>query len=107
MTAQVEDSGDIAGMLADWDEATYTPKGHSHPSSKTRTIQGIFSNEYIEDSGAMSSQPNFRCAHADVSDVSSGAKLTTPNDLGVDTEYKIQGYEPGGSGLIHLILEEV
>lgn len=107
MTAKIEDPGDLAGMLGDWDEATYTPAGFPHPSSKTRTINGVHDKDYVEDNSIMSSQPNFRCAYADVSDVTSGALMTIPNDLGVDVDYKVQGYEPGGLGLVYLLLEEV
>ncbi len=105
MTAKIEVSGELAAMVGDWDTMTYTPNGDPHPSSKTRTINGIFNRDYLEDSGAMSSQPAFRCAHADVDDISSGALMTGANDLGNDVNYTVQGYEPGGLGLIYLLLE--
>ena len=107
MTAKIEAAGDVAGMLGDWDEMTYTPEGCPHPSSKTRTLNGVFDRDYVEDNGIMSSQPNFRCAHSDVSDVTSGALMTGPDDLGVDVNYRVQSYEPGGLGLIYLLLEKV
>jgi len=107
MTASVEDSNDVAMMLGDWDVATYTPEGCTHPSSKTRTINGIHDRFYLEDSGAVSSTPNFRCASADVADATNGAKLTTANDRGVLIEYTIRDIEPGGLGLTFLMLEKV
>lgn len=105
MTAKIEVKGELDAMVGDWDVMCYTPKGGPHPSSKTRQINGIFNRDYLEDSGAMSSQPVFRCTHADVSDVSSGALMTGKDDLGNDINYVVQSYEPGGLGLIYLLLE--
>lgn len=107
MTAKIESAGDLAGMLGDWNTAEYTPEGYPHTSSKTRTIDGVHNKDYVEDGGIMSSQPNFRCASADVADVTSGAKLTTNNEHGVATEYIIRGYEPDGTGTTYLLLEIV
>ena len=106
MTAKIEEASEIGMMLGDWDEAEYTPEGCPHPSSKTRTINGIHDRDYVEDSGAVSSQPNFRCASADVSDATNGAKMTIPNEYGTDVIYTIRGIEPGGLGLTYLLLEK-
>lgn len=106
MTAIIEDSGDLPAMLGDWNVATYTPAGYDHPSSKTRPINGIHDRDYLADSGAVSSQPNFRCASADVDDATNGAKMTVDNEYGVAVVYTIRGIEPGGLGLTYLLLEK-
>lgn len=106
MTAKIEAANELPAMLGDWDEAQYTPEGYPHQSSKTVTINGIHDRDYVEDSGAISSQPNFRCASADVSDASNGAKLTVDDEHGVSVNYTIRGIEPGGLGLTYLLLEK-
>ncbi len=106
MTAKIEVEGELADMLGDWDEARYTPEGYPHPSSKTVTILGIHDRDYVDDSGAVSSQPNFRCASTDVSDATNGAKMTIDNEHGVSVDYTIRGIEPGGLGLTYLLLEK-
>jgi len=106
MTAKIEQADEIGMMLGDWDEALYTPEGFAHPSSKTVTINGIHDRDYVEDSGAVSSQPNFRCASTDVADATNGAKMTIDDVHGVAVVYTIRGIEPGGLGLTYLLLEK-
>lgn len=101
MTAKVEGDGELEAMYGDWNQATYTPPGYTHPSSRTRPINGIFDREYASDDDRRSSTPNFRCKESEVSDIGAGAVLTI---LGEGT-FTVTEYEGDGIGGIYLRLK--
>jgi len=96
----VESYSDRAGMMDDWDSATYTDAQYPHPSSVTTTIDGIFDKEYVELNGVESYSPVFTCQTSDVPNVKHGARMTI-NLI----NYTVVGVQPDGTGVVQLILE--
>ena len=97
----VESTTDRAGMMGDWDSATYTDNQYPHPSSVTTTINGIFDHEYVELNGVESYSPIFTCQTSDVSNAKHGARMTI-NSI----NYTVVGVQPDGTGIVQLILEK-
>lgn len=99
----VESAADLAAFFDSDDfgvAATYTPNGYPHPSSKSRTVNGIFDREFAVVGDVESFAPVFLCAGSDVSDVTHGASLRVEED-----DYKVRGIEPDGTGMTRLVLE--
>lgn len=101
----VEDAADLATFFNTNDfaiAATYSPEQFAgvHPSSKSRTVNGIFDRDFIEINGTEAYAPVFDCSAADVSDVSHGARLTINGAV-----YIVRGNQPDGTGITRLILE--
>jgi len=97
----VETALDRAGMLGDWDTATYTPPQYPHPSGETITISGIFDTEYVEINQMESLVPTFTCRTADVSAARTGARMTVDS-----VEYSVRIPQSDGTGMTTLILEK-
>ncbi len=99
------DADDLAAMLSEpglSDTATYSPEQFAslHPSSKSRTINGLLAKDFVEIGEVETYAPVFICRTSDVSDVSHGAKLTISGVI-----YTVRGVQDDGTGLMRLILE--
>lgn len=81
--------------------ATYTPKGYPHPSSKSRTVNGIFDHEFVAVADIESETPVFWCVADDVTDATHGASIRVSG-----ADYTIRGSQPDGTGMTRLVLEK-
>jgi hypothetical protein len=65
------------------------------------TVNGIFDNDYINDSAMESSRPRFVCKQSDVPAVAHGDTLVVSA-----VTYHVASVEPDGTGLVTLVLEK-
>jgi len=82
------------------DTVLITPKGYPHPSTKTLTLQGSFSNEYFDASGMATSQPNVELLTMHLADIAKGALVTIKG-----IKYIVTEVQPDGGGSTLLILQ--
>lgn len=87
--------------MGDWDTVTFTPEGSPHPSVDTRSVNGQFSEGYLDVNGVSVTKPVFICNASDVTDISEGAKVTFGTD-----EFIVEHHEPTGVGFVALFLDD-
>lgn len=81
--------------------ASYTPAGYPHTSVMTSTINGIFSNRYIEADGMQGEKPTLLIDALDIEKYTQGDQLTVD-----ETIYTLADWQKSGNGLMLLILSE-
>jgi hypothetical protein len=104
MTLSADLIGDLTTFIDDDEFAVavqYTPECFSHPGTKTRTINVLFDETFVNIDGVESKNPIATGRAADFADVTHDAKMTVN-----DTLYRVRGIERDGIGLIALVLEK-
>lgn len=101
MTVSI-DLGAIFSQNAFAVEASYTPPGMAPGSSKSRAVDGVFTQEYVEALDVSGLAYVFRCPLASVQDCARGARLSLNGQ-----QFAVKIVQRDTAGSVKLVLEEL